>query len=142
MRLDSRCYWAIYDVLTWHKARNSCLNVGGDLASFDAVNDTDLKDSLKGLRVSKEKGFWVGLSKSVWRWNDKGNGIYIALHVYTKQVFNSLCVGHNVCSSVPSRTLRSRNCNWTTSCAHSKLSSIGLGSVFTGSGSWAASDGE
>jgi len=78
MKLDNRCYWKKYIPLTWHKARNVCLKEGGDFASFDAVNITGLKDSLKDLDSSAAyavKGYWIGLSQSVWRWKDKDIGI-------------------------------------------------------------------
>lgn len=75
MKLGNRCYWKKDVSLTWYKARSDCVDERGDLVSFDDVNETGLRDSLKNLSLNERSSYWVGLFKGTWRWNDKGKGI-------------------------------------------------------------------
>lgn len=75
MQLDKRCYWKKDDPLTWYKARNACLNEGGDLASFEKLKEKALSVSLRYLGFNESKDYWVGIYKGVWRWDDEDIGI-------------------------------------------------------------------
>lgn len=94
MKLDKRCYWKKNDTLTWYKARNVCINEGGDLASFDVLSKKDLKDSLKDLRLTIRNSYWIGIYKSVWRWNDEGIG-----RTFTS--FNNSGLKTAICLAIP-----------------------------------------
>lgn len=59
------------DSLTLTKAREKCLEGGGDLATFE--DDEDLKDfkSQQMQHLVKEK-YWIGLFRILWTWNITG----------------------------------------------------------------------
>lgn len=75
--LNGRCYQKKQDLrqwCQWYDARNECLDEGGDLASFEALNGNDFNTSLKNLslRVHSSDSYWIGLQKNEWRWEDTG----------------------------------------------------------------------
>lgn len=74
MFLNGRCYQMTHRPkrVNWYEARNECLDGGGDLASFETLNDNEIKVSLKNLSLHSETYYWIGLQKNEWRWEDTG----------------------------------------------------------------------
>jgi len=64
---EGGCYMSIYsNALPWFSARNHCLEIGGDLATFH--NLTDFNDVVK----YNEQMLWVGLRNRWWNWQTEG----------------------------------------------------------------------
>lgn len=76
---QQRCYKSYTETLSWFDARNRCLSGGGDLSSFDFVNDSPGLSILNGTWLSPTLSYWVGIRRALWKWEGSGNLIYLRL---------------------------------------------------------------
>lgn len=78
LSLNGRCYQRKSNLLTWYSARNECLEVGGDLASFETLSDSTFNITLGSTLLANTSvtEYWVGMQSVEWRWEDTGNHNY------------------------------------------------------------------
>ena len=65
MTLGSQCFFVSTNTLTWFKAREDCVQKGGNLAKV--INQTEL-DTLKAAGSLTGVSYWIGLVGLVWYW--------------------------------------------------------------------------
>lgn len=76
---NGSCYQKGDTRFNWYDARNECLDNGGDLASFQTLNDFNKSVSLKNLSLTSNEIYWIGMQKNEWQWEDTGQPLYLSL---------------------------------------------------------------
>ena len=68
------CYKPVFGRATWHKARENCQNIGGELASIHSKAENDFIFSLLSPKVILSRVGWIGYiywySEKTWKWED------------------------------------------------------------------------
>lgn len=74
---STKCFYLSNDEVSWFKANEKCIDVGGKLATFKSLAaQLEVVNYTKAHPIFVETNFWIGMTRSSWEWESGDRFVY------------------------------------------------------------------